>query len=161
MTKDREIPLFSYCDFWLDGDRENRVNSEVIYSPIEKNIKVISLDQNSKTPCSWYFFKTNIKKYIKKINIDIGCDDYEYFISIYLTSLSDDYIELSLLLDENNTNVIKKIIDLYGLDIDFKNILYEINFARDNLKHSLGELNKIDAILKEFPENYLKGEVED
>ena len=65
------------------------------------------------------------------------------------------------ILDENNTNVIKKIIDLYGLDIDFKNILYEINFARDNLKHSLGELNKIYAILKEFPENHLKGEVED
>ena len=41
MTKDREIPLFSYCDYWLDGDRENRVNSEVIYSPIEKNIKVM------------------------------------------------------------------------------------------------------------------------
>lgn len=158
MTKDREIPLFSYCDYWLDGDS---VNSEVIYSPIEKNIKVISLDQNSETPCSWYFFKTNIKKYIKEINIDIECDDYEYLVSLYLTSFSGDYIELSLLLNENNTNVIKKLINLYGFDISFKDILYKIKFARNNLESSLKELNEIDTMLREFPENYLKGEVED
>ena len=161
MTKDREIPLFSYCDYWLDGDSGNRVNSEVIYSPIEKNIKVISLDQNSETPCSWYFFKTNIKKYIKKINIDIDCNDYEYLVSLYLISFSDDYIELSLLLNENNTNVIKKLINLYGFDISFKGILSRIKFARNNLESSLRELNEIDTMLKEFPENYLKGEVED